>query len=159
MRIYLAASYHRREELCEHRRQLLALGFNVRARWLDGQHQLDLDGTPIGDQGEKLVEDGSHSKNAALRAKFARDDWDDVTGADIVINFTEPPGSTAARGGRHVECGIALARGTRVIVVGYRENLFHWLPQIEFAESWEQAFRILQNSQPRQKAVSQALRA
>lgn len=143
MRIYLAASYTRREELCEYRRQLRALGHDVQARWLDGQHQLDRNGTPIGDHGEKLVEDGNGLKNAALRAKFAQDDWDDVTGADIVINFTEPPGSTAARGGRHVECGIALARGTRVIVVGYRENLFHWLPRVEFVETWDQALHVL----------------
>jgi len=159
MRIYLAAAYNRREELCEYRRQLQDLGHNVQARWLDGQHQLDRNGTPIGDHGEKLVEDGNGFKNAALRAKFAKDDWDDVTGADIVINFTEPPGSTAARGGRHVECGIALALGTRVIVVGYRENLFHWLPQVEFAKSWEQAFRILKNDQRRPSASPQSLRA
>jgi hypothetical protein len=62
-----------------------------------------------------------------------------VNGADVVINFTEPPRSKANRGGRHVEYGIALAKGLRVIVVGYRENIFHWLPMVEFCETWEDA--------------------
>ena len=136
MKIYLASRYSRREELCEYREQLRSLGFDVQARWLDGKHQLDNSGVPIGDQGEKLVEwDGDTSteiKNASLRAKFAQDDWEDVSSADCVISFTEPPRSTANRGGRHVEFGIALSRKARVIVVGYRENIFHWLPQVEF---------------------------
>lgn len=63
--------------------------------------------------------------------------------ADCVISFTEAPRSSANRGGRHVEFGIALANGARVIVVGHRENIFHWLPQIEFFETWEQALVIL----------------
>lgn len=53
-----------------------------------------------------------------------------------MISFTEPPRSGASRGGRHVEYGIALARGVRVIVVGFRENIFHWLPQVEFHQDF-----------------------
>lgn len=143
MRIYLAARYSRREELCIYRDQLRAIGHDVQARWLDGKHQLSDKGVPIGDGGEALVEgvdDGSTQvQNAELRAKFACDDWEDVTGAEVVVSFTEPPRSNASRGGRHVEFGIALARESRVIVVGYRENIFHWLPQVEFFDTWEAA--------------------
>lgn len=143
MRIYLASRYQRREELCEYRAQLQQLGHEVQARWLDGKHQLSDKGIPIGDKGEALIEgvdDGSTQvANADLRAKFAADDWEDVTAAECVISFTEPPRSAANRGGRHVEYGIALAGGTRVIVVGHRENIFHWLPQVEFYETWEEA--------------------
>ena len=32
---------------------------------------------------------------------------------------------------------------TRVIVVGYRENIFHWLPFVEFHLTWEEALRAL----------------
>lgn len=131
MRIYLAARYSRREELCEYREWLLNMGHDVRARWLDGEHQISDTGSPIGNGGEALVEAGGEDA-AILRAKFAQDDFEDTVGADVVINFTEPPRSKANRGGRHVECGIALALSKRVIVVGYRENIFHWLPQVEF---------------------------
>jgi hypothetical protein len=144
MRIYLAARYSRREELCGYRKQLEELGHAVQARWLNGEHQLADDGTPIGNQGEALVEDRFQTtEGAMLREKFAIDDWEDVNGAELVINFTEPPRSKANRGGRHVEYGIALANKARVIVVGHRENIFHWLPVVEFCSTWDEALKLL----------------
>lgn len=94
MKIYLAARYSRRLELVGYKKQLEAMGLAVQARWLDGSHQVSNEGTPIGDNGEALVEAGGEEA-AALRTKFARDDWEDVRDADMVINFTEPPRSTA----------------------------------------------------------------
>src|SRR3954471_3166885 len=99
--IYLAARYSRRLELCAYREQLSALGYLVQARWLNGGHQLDNACAPIGDNGEHLVEAGACERANALRARFANDDWEDVCAADIQINFTEPPRSSANRGGRH----------------------------------------------------------
>ena len=156
MKIYLAARYSRREELCEYREQLHALGHEVQARWLNGEHQLSDTGTPIGEHGAALVEghlrSGEHlseheqsERAAKLRAKFAMDDWEDVNAAELVISFTEAPRSKANRGGRHVEYGIALANKVRLIVVGYRENIFHWLPWIEFYETWPQALEVIRN--------------
>lgn len=142
MKIYLAARYSRREELCLYREQLRSIGHDVQARWLDGEHQINESGAPIGNQGEALVEGdagGTSEEASALRSKFALDDWEDVNAAELVISFTEPPRSKANRGGRHVEYGIALANKARVIVVGHRENIFHWLPQVEFYETWQQA--------------------
>lgn len=150
MNVYLAARYSRRLELCQYRSELEAMGYLVRARWLNGEHQLASDGTPIGESGVALVEGSLRpgevvselevsERAAALRERFAMDDWEDVNVAELVISFTEPPRSSANRGGRHVEYGIALARGVRVIVVGHRENIFHWLPQVEFFASWPEA--------------------
>lgn len=151
MRIYLAARYSRREELCLYREQLRLVGHNVQARWLDGKHQLANDGKPIGDDGEALVEDddnstSAHYKSAALRSQFAQDDWEDVIGADMVVSFTEPPRSNASRGGRHIEQGIAMGRVIPTIVVGYRENIFNWLPQVMFFETWELALCSLKHA-------------
>lgn len=142
MKIYLAARYSRLEELAKYRDELIEMGHEVQARWLNGEHQLANDGTPIGESGEALVE-GTGDERAALRMRFAMDDWEDVNAAELVINFTEPPRSKANRGGRHVEYGIALANNADVIVVGYRENIFHWLPQVEFCETWEDAKKVL----------------
>jgi hypothetical protein len=146
--IYLAARYSRREELCAYRTDLQNFGYLVQARWLDGGHQISDTGNPIGEHGEALVEgdDGSMSSMAALlRAKFAQDDFEDVSMAQVIISFTEPPRSTASRGGRHVEFGIGLGRADkpRLIVVGHRENIFHWLPRVEFAETFGDAVLLL----------------
>lgn len=129
MKIYLAARYSRRLELVGYKDQLQAQGHEVPARWLLGQHQLDNEGRPIGEDGEALVEAGSDDAGY-YREKFAQDDYDDVLSSDLLIAFTEEPRSGNSRGGRHVELGLALGRGIPVIIVGPRENVFCWLPQV-----------------------------
>ena len=122
------------------------MGYEVQSRWLDGKHQISDKGQPIGDHGEALVEgDATSIRSAELRAHFAHDAWEDVTSADVVVSFTEAPRSSASRGGRHVEYGIALGLGKRVLVVGYRENIFHWLPHVEFYETPTMALAVLAN--------------
>ena len=41
---------------------------------------------------------------------------------------------------------MALALGRRVIVVGRREHIFHYLPEVESVESWPEALRLLAQS-------------
>jgi hypothetical protein len=53
--------------------------------------------------------------------------------------------SRYARGGRHVEFGVAVASGKRLIVIGYRENVFRWLAQVAFYDGWEDFLRRLTN--------------
>jgi hypothetical protein len=151
VRIYLASRYSRRVELCGYRDALAKVGHDVTSRWLNGSHQIGDFGQPIGDKGEALVEGdkGCDSEEAqALRIKFAQEDVCDVLAAQIVVSFTEPPRSNASRGGRHVEFGIALALNKPVIVVGYRENIFHWMPQVQFFPTWPKALQYLASIRP-----------
>ena len=146
MKIYLASRYSRREELCGYREQIRRIGHTVDAVWLNGQHQISDRGIPIGEQGEALVEgdDGSTSERAAaLRSKFAEEDFRDVMNCDLLIAFTEPPRSSASRGGRHVELGIALGMMKRVWIVGPRENIFCWLEDVRHFETWIECFEML----------------
>lgn len=129
MIIYLAARYTRRLELCGYRAQLQALGHQVPARWLNGGHQLDNNGRPLGENGELMFETGAPEVDH-FRWRFAQDDFEDVSAADLLVAFTEEPRSGNSRGGRHVELGIALGQGKPVAVVGPRENVFCWLPRV-----------------------------
>jgi len=145
VRIYLAAQYARRLELCGYRDDLKRRGHVVTSRWLAGDHQIGADGRILGEQGETWFE-GTSASAAATRELFARHDLEDITAAEMVIAFTEDPGlapaAGSARGGRHVELGYALgirARGHRpltIAVVGPRENLFCWLPELRHWEDW-----------------------
>lgn len=121
MRIYLAARYSRFPEMQGCRTILESLGHMVTSRWINGDHDYKGGQSP-----------------AEQRVRFAQEDWADLLAADCVISFTEEPGKAGGRnrGGRHVEFGAALALGKRVIVVGYRENVFHELPSVEFFPSW-----------------------
>jgi hypothetical protein len=136
---YLAARYTRRLELCDYRDQLYQRGIDVPARWLNGGHQLDGKGRPITEQGELQFENGDPRVDH-LRKRFARDDYDDVTNADVLIAFTEEPrgdASGASRGGRHVELGIAIGQRKPVYIVGPRENIFCWLyPDVLQSDTW-----------------------
>lgn len=118
MKLYLCARYSRRAELCSLRTELTRLGYTVTSRWLDT------------DWREK-DDRGSSAAPSEYREEFAVKDLEDVAAADCLIAFTEEPRS-GGRGGRHVEFGAALAMGKRLIVVGYRENLFHHHPRVEF---------------------------
>ena len=124
-KIYLASRYGRRDELCQYRSQLELLGHPVTSRWLNGNHQIDDNG---------LAAEGTKTE----RERFAQEDWDDLMAADWVFSFTEKPRtSTNSRGGRHVEFGAALAAGKRCAVIGWRENVFHCMPQVAFFDTWE----------------------
>lgn len=142
MNIYLAARYSRRLELCGYREQLRQLGHDVPAVWLNGSHQISDRGAPIGEHGEALVEGdagGDPEEAAILRQKFAQEDLRDVMLCDLLIAFTEPPRSSASRGGRHVELGLALGMGKHVWIVGPRENIFCWLEGVRQFETFEDA--------------------
>jgi hypothetical protein len=128
-RIYLASKFVRQPEMRQHAAELRALGYAVDARWLAEEHDLPVDAAPDDPRG----------------GQFAQDDLEDLSNADTVICFTEQPGDMKGRGrvGRHVELGLALAWDKDVVVIGYRENVFCWLPQIKFYESWEAFVRTI----------------
>jgi len=139
MKVYLAARYSRRLEIAGYAEELRLRGIIVTSRWLDGSHQISDGAVPLGDTAEAA---------AALRVRFARDDYDDVRTADTLVAFTEPPRSSSSRGGRHVELGLALAWGKAVIVVGPRENLFHWWPGFRHCDDWPGALGLLVGDAP-----------
>lgn len=93
MRIYLAGRYSRRLELCGYREQLRALGHVVDAVWLNGEHQVDDAGEPIGEHGESLVEGlRPHQKDMSERAAaplthIERDEKRALAMTELVMRF------------------------------------------------------------------------
>ena len=129
-RIYLAARYSRHPEMQQVARELEGMGYTITSRWIWGSHD---------------IADGSIVPGETRAPLWGAEDWEDLVGADICLSFTEPPGEAAGRGrgGRHCEHGIALALDKRCIVVGYRENIFHWLEVVEFYATREECFMCL----------------
>lgn len=139
-KIYLAASYARRREMQSYAAVLETFGHQVICRWIAGSHSLD----------DGLISVGAFE----AQVTWACEDYDDARQSDWIISFTEPPRSKYSRGGRHVEFGVGLATGKRMIVIGYRENLFHYLPHVEFYSDWD-AFVLSLLSQGDDKPGSQ----
>jgi hypothetical protein len=114
MKIYLAARYDRRWEMLGVASTLTRAGHDVTSRW---------------------IESGRGDDPAIVPAV---EDLVDLSHADCLVSFTEDPNRNvpwAARGGRHVEFGVALATAKRLCIVGPRENIFHHLLRVEVFRS------------------------
>ena len=120
MKIYIASRYDRRFEMLGVTGVLMRAGHVVTSRWIEGRG----DGPEVA----------------------AAEDLEDVLRADCLVSFTEEPAvgvAWSARGGRHVEFGLALAAGKRLCVVGPRENIFHFLPRVEVFRSTDDLISAL----------------
>lgn len=123
MRAYLAAPYGAREQVAEHARELVHLGIDVTASWLDEKHEIN-----AGTTGAATALDPEEV------ARHAATDLDDIARCDVLVLFTarslgfDP--AEVASGGRHVETGYALAKNIPVIVIGEPENVFHRLDHL-----------------------------
>jgi hypothetical protein len=115
VKIYIASRYGRRFEMLGVTSVLMRAGHVVTSRWVEGRGE-----------GPEVE---------------AKEDIDDVLRADCLLSFSEEPTEQvtwAARGGRHVEFGVALATGKRLCLIGPRENVFHYLPRVELFPSLDQ---------------------
>lgn len=118
MKIYLAARFTRNEQMQIVADLLTAQGHKVTSRWHTGAHKMDDGIAPDSGVGLEIAQ------------RFAGEDLEDLMEATCVISFTEPA-RTPTRGGRHVEFGYGLAYQKKMIIVGEREHIFHYLPQVE----------------------------
>lgn len=129
-RFYVSARFGRQAEAREAAEEITRLtGWECTARWLHD--------TPENDQ-------AIHEDRAAMLAA-AEQDIDDIRAADIMFCLTEDltphrshrfhdsapvprlVSAGLARGGRHVEVGIAIQRSIPILLIGPRENVFHGL--------------------------------
>jgi hypothetical protein len=115
--VYLAAKYSRRDELKGYVKQLAARGVGVTSRWLLENEPLQC---KLGDHPIEFYQETSLI------------DLEDIRNADAIVFFSEDPLVGTPRGGRHVEFGYALGINKKMIVIGEPENIFHYLPWIEF---------------------------
>ena len=116
MKIYLAARYSQKEEIKQVAAILRIYGIETTSSWLEEPHPSDCTMDQFPD---------AYLSGLAIR------DIDDIKSADAVILFTVDPLIPTVRGGRHVETGYALALGKPLYIIGPRENIFHYLPQVK----------------------------
>ena len=134
MRIYLASRYGRRAEMQSVRLRLITAGHKVISRWLTEDHTIPA---------ARLVE-YSDLEVPPEAQSFAIKDVEDVRACDTLVLFSEPAnGGSPQRGGCHVEFGLAFGLKKRLVVVGYRQNVFHMLPEVYFARNTSHLIEVL----------------
>lgn len=128
MKVYLASRYSTKDMIRLYAGTLNSVGVEVTSRWLEEKYSSSttLDQVPESEL-----------------SGFAQIDLEDVRRADMLVFFSVDPLIPVARGGRHVEFGYALGLGKPILVVGPKENIFHYLPQITFVSTWSEALKFL----------------
>ena len=104
MKVYIAAPYPCRDEAIAIMHKLEAAGHEVTSRWLKSPDE--------------------------LADEHARKDLDDVARADVLLAINAEAWENKGTGGRHVEFGYAIALGLRLVLIGRRSNIFHYLSDV-----------------------------
>ena len=126
--IYLAGMFSTIAKRKAQAAELRELGFDVTSRWIDETvpHTVEIKDVPE-----------QYSKETAIADK------EDIEAAEYFIEFVPTAEelvattvSAMSRGGRHWEMGQADALGKEVLVVGPKENVFHFLPYVKHFESF-----------------------
>jgi len=122
--VYLSSQFEDGPVLRKVRDDLVRTGCHVTSRWLDAESS-----TPA-------TAHAHEDDAAATLAAIACQDIEDIQAADVVVVFNPHEACNIGRGGRHVETGYALALGKKVVIVGARANVFHWMPQVTVVDDW-----------------------
>ena len=118
MTFYFASKYSNLDALNEIKKKVEATVHNyVTSRWLAGGHT----GGSIGD-----------------KRRYAEEDLRDIDRANMIVVFELPIGDAEPSTGKAVELGYAYAQGKRVILVGEKRSVFHYLHGIEHYASVEE---------------------
>lgn len=123
MKVYIAAPWVDRDIMPPIAEMFVEAGFTItHPWWVD----------------DPFVPDYPSNMENPLLEDIARKDFLGVVEADAVVLL-----NTGKSEGKAVETGIALAMCHRVILVGMRSNIFHYMPEIEIVSSVSEAIEAL----------------
>lgn len=123
MKVYLAAPFSWKTEIKKYRAELERNKITCVSTWLDEECSPNTKLSDISD---------NYSQNCALV------DMNDIDICDVFILFTVSPEKPVVRGGRHFESGYAMALDKELVIVGPKENIFHYLPDVRQFNTWEE---------------------
>ena len=71
-------------------------------------------------------------------------DMEDIEAAQAIVQIT---GDKDSHGGRHSEHGIGIARGQLLVLIGPREQVFHYLDEVVVTGNADEALAALRSYQ------------
>lgn len=128
--IYLAAQFHLKDDVGIRKEELVKLGYQVISTW-----------TEEAANGVCSLKDFEHNYHLEVSERDIRE----IDQCDILVLFTVDPDEYTRRGGRHFESGYAYGINKRLVIIGPRENIFHYLPGVDVYDTWEQFVGTLEN--------------
>lgn len=120
MKFFIAS--HSQQKAIELRNLLIKVGHEVVSRWITD---------------DTKFHQGMCAYTEEERKYIAKMDEEDVRMAsDGLILLAEDEGKNVP-GGKHVETGIAIGLNKPVYVIGRRENIFHWHPNVRVFKNFK----------------------
>lgn len=112
-RVYLAAKYEDRSEMCDLAEMLAQEGIECVSRWIN---------------------DPEDKKYSASNRSQGQRDLADIRCADVFVVFCESVYRDSGSGGRHVETGYAMGEGIPIIFAGEPKHVFGSMPNTTVIE-------------------------
>lgn len=140
LKVYLAARFSAKEQVKLYAKELADVNIECTSTWLD-------------EAADPKTTLDKHSDSYLLNTAMV--DIKDMLRSNAVVFFAVDPKEPTPRGGRHFELGFAYGKGIPCIVVGPKENIFHYLPDIKIVPTFEDAkMELLSKSYELQKTRS-----
>lgn len=123
MKIYLASMFSTIKDIKAKADTLRSFyGIDVTSRWLEEKADPNCS-----------VKDFSDAEHILC----AKTDMEDIMDSSVLVLFSVDGDTPTKRGGRHWETGYAYGLGKKVIICGPKENIFHFLPDVEVVADFE----------------------
>lgn len=140
MKIYLSSRFEHRHFMKRYAEGLHNLGHEITSTWIDGESYVE-------------TEDNW---------RHAEQDLHDVIVSEAFVTFNGIDAESPGTGGRHVELGVAISTGCHLLLVGEKENIFHYLndiqviphPEVEAAVAETVSNALLKFPDPRLQRVN-----
>ena len=133
MQIYLAARFSEKDRMKNIREFLEGYGHQITSTWLDEEYAPT---TQL------------HEVTEEFKIKTAEKDIEDIMQSELILFFSVDPTLATVRGGRHFEAGYGYANGIPLWIVGPRENIFHYLPDVRQFDDVFEAMDAIEEEEP-----------
>lgn len=129
MKVYVAARWEDKAEAAAVANALASEGHEIVSSWLEEP------------------DDNKTALDAAGKAMVAQRDLREIAGCQVIVILSYPHMHRDTTGGKHVELGAALVLGKAIVLVGARENIFHYHPSVRVAPNVAALLGLLRPSQ------------
>jgi nucleoside 2-deoxyribosyltransferase len=130
LKVYVAARWDDRDDALLIKDFILKAGLICTSTWL----------TPHDDQSMDSLKQSAIEKPRQRAIK----DFEDIDACDVYLVYSPKKSHRNGTGGKHVEMGYAMAKGKPCVLVGERENIFHYHPTVRVVDGVANFLKLME---------------
>lgn len=130
LKIYIASRWDDRDDALMIKKFIEERGLICTSTWL----------TPHDEQSMDALKKAVIEKPRQRAIK----DFEDIDASDVYLVYSPTKSHRNGTGGKHVEMGYAMAKGKTCVLVGVRENIFHYHPAVRVVDGVEAFLKLME---------------